>query len=252
MQDQRRPLREHLEELRQRLLIVVVALAVGVVVSVVFYERLIELLLVPGQGLFSVTEKPIFTEITELLGVTVKVALLGGFVLASPVLVYQITMFVSPALSPRERRYLFLLIPGGLLCFAGGVAFAYFVLLPPALRFLLTFGSEIATPMIRIGNYVNVVVTLLFWIGLVFETPLAMFIVAKIGLVSWHGFARFRRYAFVGAFVLSAIITPTFDPLNQTLVAAPLIVLYELGIWLSWLVRPRQEPSLTAAEAHSP
>ena len=114
------------------------------------------------------------------------------------------------------------------------------MLLPPALRFLLSFGSEIAQPMIRIGNYVNVVVMLLFWIGISFETPLVMLLISKIGLVSYRGFARFRRYWILVAFLLGAVITPTFDPVNQSLVALPLIVLYELGILLARLFGARK------------
>jgi sec-independent protein translocase protein TatC len=239
VQDRKRALGEHLEELRRRLLVVVVALLVGAVVSFVFYRQVISWLLLPARDLFSVTGKPVFTEVTEFLGVTVRIAILGGFVLAVPVLVYEALMFVAPGLTPKERRYTLSFIPGALLCFAGGVAFAYFVLLPPALRFLLTFGSDVATPMIRIGNYVNLVVTLLFWIGVVFETPLAMFLLSRLGVVSADTFARERRVAFVAAFLLGAIITPTFDPLNQALVAAPLIVLYEAGIWLARLGRPK-------------
>ena len=121
------------------------------------------------------------------------------------------------------------------LAFIGGVAFGYFVLVPPAIDFLLNWGSDIATPMIRIGNYVNVMVMLLFWMGVVFETPVVMFVLAKLGIVSWRGFARWRRYWVVVAFILGALITPTFDPINQSLVAVPLIVLYEAGIWLARL-----------------
>jgi sec-independent protein translocase protein TatC len=159
---------------------------------------------------------------------------------------YEIIMFVTPGLTAKERRYLFISLPAALLAFASGVVFAYFVLVPPALRFLLGFGSEIAQPMIRIGNYVNVMVMLLFWIGVSFETPLVMLLIAKIGLVSYRGFARWRRYWILVAFLLGAVITPTFDPVNQCLVALPLIVLYELGILLARLFgarRPRAAQS---------
>ena len=119
------------------------------------------------------------------------------------------------------------------MAFAGGVAFAYYVLTPPALHFLLTFGGDVATPLIRVSNIINLMIRLLFWMGLSFETPLVMFLLAQLGIVSAQSLSRFRRYWVVVAFVLAAIITPTVDPFNQALVAGPLLVLYELGILLA-------------------
>ena len=254
MRDRRRPLREHLEELRRRLIVSAIVLVVGLGVSFAFFQEFLRFLLAPAQAYLSPTGKPIFTEVTEYLGVAVRVSLLGGFALATPVILHQAVMFVAPALTPQERRYAFSIIPGALLLFAGGVAFAYFILLPPALRFLLTWGQDVATPMVRIGPYINLVVTLLFWMGLVFETPLIMFLLARFGVVSPEAFGAGRRYAIVGAFLLAAIITPTFDPVNQTLVAVPLILLYELGIWLSKLavLQPRPVPRRRAPRPEAP
>jgi sec-independent protein translocase protein TatC len=106
---------------------------------------------------------------------------------------------------------------------------------PPALHFLLTFGEGVAVPLIKVINIVNLMIRLLFWMGLVFETPLVMYLLAQIGLVDARKLSRFRRYWVVVAFVMGAIITPTFDPINQALVAVPLLVLYELGILLARL-----------------
>ena len=144
-------------------------------------------------------------------------------------------MFVAPGLTPKERRYLLGFLPGALLAFAAGVAFGYFILTPPALHFLLTFGGDVAVPMIRVSNIINLMIRLLFWMGLAFETPLVMYLLAQLGIVNARKLARFRRYWVVVAFILAAIITPTFDPVNQALVAAPLLVLYELGILLARL-----------------
>ena len=135
-----------------------------------------------------------------------------------------------------------------LLSFAAGAAFGYYVLIPPAINFLINFGGDIAEPTILIGNYVNLVVMLLFWMGVVFETPAVMFLLAKLRIVSPAGFSKWRRHWVVVAFVLGAIITPTFDPINQTLVAGPLIVLYEVGIWLSKvgvMMAPRTKATTT-------
>lgn len=238
MRDQRRPLREHLEELRRRLLRSLIALAVCTLVTFTFWKQLLRLLLAPAQGLASApTGKPIFTEATEVISITFKVSLIGGLILALPFVLYQAVMFVAPGLTPKERRYLFTLLPFSIISFASGVAFGYYVLLPPAFRFLLTFGSDVVTPMVRVGNLVNLEITLLFWIGLAFETPLVMFLLAKVGVVNARSLARARRYVLVGAFVLGGVITPTFDPINQTLVAVPLYLLYELGVLLARVAR---------------
>ena len=226
---------QHLLELRRRVLISAGSVMVGTVVSLIFYKQIIRVLLRPAEDLGTDGEAAslIFIELTEMIAVTVKVSILAGLVLAFPVVLYQIIMFVAPGLTGRERRYLLTFMPGVVLSFAGGVAFGYFVLIPPAVNFLLNWGSDLATPMIRIGNYITVIVTLLFWLGVVFETPVVMFLLAKLRIVSWRGYARWRRYWVVVAFILGALITPTFDPINQALVAVPLIVLYEFGILLA-------------------
>ena len=224
---------EHLGELRRRVLFCVVAILAGSAASFAFYDQIIELLARPAydlkgnQGI-----ELVFIEITELLTTAVKVSFVAGFVLALPVVLYQVIMFVAPGLTPRERRYLWLFLPMALLAFAAGVAFCYFVLIPPALRFLLGF-SDVAEPLIRISNFVNLMVRLLFWMGMAFETPLIMYMLAQLGIVSARQLSRFRRAWVVIAFILGAIITPTFDPVNQALVAGPLLVLYELGVLLA-------------------
>ena len=253
MIDRQLALGQHLGELRRRLIIATLATMATTTLSFIFYKQVIRLLLRIGDFASKGEEGPelIFVNVTEMVGVTVKLSLVAGLVLASPVIIYQIVMFVAPGLSPREKRYLLAFLPGGLLCFAAGVAFGYFVLIPPAIDFLLGFGSDLATPTIRISNYINVTLMLLFWLGVVFETPLVMSLLAKLGIVTARGFARFRRYWFVVAFILAALITPTFDPLNQLLVAIPLILLYEVGIWLSKLAtygRPQPHPGVAASE----
>ncbi len=236
---------QHLGELRRRVFICVAALLVGSAASVVFFEQLIEILVRPARDLqLGTGGELIYTEVTELLTTAIKVSFVSGLILASPVLVYQGVMFVAPGLTGREKRYLFGFMPAVVLAFAGGVAFAYYILTPPALHFLLTFGGDVATPLIRISNIVNLMVRLLFWMGLSFETPLVMYLLAQLGIVSAGSLSRFRRYWVVVAFILAAIITPTVDPVNQALVAGPLLVLYELGILLARIAgRSRRKSS---------
>ena len=225
---------QHLVELRRRLFICVIALLIGSAVSFAFFELIIEILVKPAEDLgLGTNGELIYTEVTELLPTAIKVSFVSGLVLASPVILFQVIMFIAPGLTAREKRYLFGFMPAALLAFVGGVAFAYYVLTPPALHFLLTFGGDVAVPMIRVSNIINLMIRLLFWMGLAFETPLIMYLLANLGIVSAPGLGRFRRYWVVVAFILAAIITPTVDPVNQGLVAGPLLVLYEAGIILA-------------------
>ena len=243
-------LMEHLRELRRRVLWCVLAVVVGAGVSFVFFEQIIDLLVRPARALDAGADGAlIYTEVTELLSTAVKVSAVSGLVLALPVIIYHAIMFVAPGLTGRERRLLFAFLPVAMLAFASGVAFAYFILTPPALNFLLTFGDDVAVPLIRISNIVNLMIRLLFWMGISFETPLVMYLLASLGLVTARGLGRFRRYWVVVAFVLGAIITPTFDPLNQGLVALPLLALYEFGILLARLAgRKRQQSEAAIAQ----
>ena len=238
MKDRNLTIMQHLVELRNRLIWSAVPMLVFTALSFAFHQQILIILMEPAQG-FTGGEagpgKPIYTNLTEFIGTAMKVSLLSGFVLSLPFILFQVSMFVAPGLKPAERRYLYALIPVSLLAFAGGAAFGYRVLFPPAIKFLLTFGNDVATPYIRIGDYTSLMLTLLFWMGIVFETPVVMFFLAKIGVVTPKFLAKQRRYAVVVAFVLGAIITPTFDPINQTFVAIPIIVLYEAGIWLARL-----------------
>jgi sec-independent protein translocase protein TatC len=238
VKDSEIPLANHLTELRRKLIISVIALVITTTLAFIFHPLIFDLLMGPAQGFESLQDqKLIFTQATEMIGITMKVSLLGGLALAAPIILYQVVMFVAPGLTSKEKRYLFALLPGTMISFVSGATFGYYVLLPPALRFLLTFGSNIATPMITVGNYINLVITLLFWLGVSFQTPLVMFFLSKIGLITPRTLARQRRFAVVVAFILGALITPTFDPVNQSLVALPIILLYELGIWLAKLAR---------------
>ncbi|MCY4582073.1 MAG: twin-arginine translocase subunit TatC [Chloroflexi bacterium] len=224
-------LREHLDELRRRLVIVVVFVILAMVAAFVFRDPIIEFLLEPGFA--DLDEKPIATEVLETVSVTFKVTLLVAFAASLPVVLYQVIMFASPGLTARERLYIFLFLPGVLIAFGAGVAFGYYVLFPPAFYFLFNFGAENVNPEIRIASYVNVLTSLMFWMGVVFQIPLVLFGLGRLGVVSSRWLLRRWRFAVLLAFVAAAMITPTFDPVNQTLVAVPIIVLYLFGILLA-------------------
>ena len=233
MNGQQLSILQHLAELRRRVFISVLALLVGSAVAFAFFRQIIELLVRPARDLDAGAGQLVYIEVTELLTTSIKVSFVGGFVLALPIILYQVIMFIAPGLTGRERRYLLGFLPAVLLAFVAGVAFAYFVLTPPALHFLLTFGGDVATPFIRVSNIVNLMIRLLFWMGVAFETPLVMYLLAALGIVNARMLSRFRRYWVVVAFIMDAIITPTFDPVNQALVAVLLLVLYELGVLLA-------------------
>ena len=231
--------------IRWRFLWVFVALGIGA--SFTFYYRIeiFQLLMAPAGGRLSPSGKPIFTDPVEMFSVTIDLVGKGGIVAAFPVAVYHLYRFASPMIgrSPRYliRNYLML----GAALYLGGTAFAYFIMLPTGLRFLLSFSTDIADPMVRISEYLSLVLAMIFWMGVVFELPLIMMLLAHIRLVSHRQFQKFRRYVPLAAFILGALITPTVDMVNQTLVAVPLIVLYEFGVFLAWLVRPKgiRDPS---------
>ena len=233
-------LKGHLDELRQRLIKSVIAVVITIGVSFIFARRIFEFFESRAEDVDF-----IYIDVTEMVGIYMKLCLYSGLVLALPFLIYQLVMFVHPALTRSERKYLYILLPGVILFFFGGAAFTYYIFLPPALDFLINFPltEGIAEPQIRIGNYISIVAKMLFIMGLVFELPLIIYFLTRIGVVTPQWLSRFRRFAFVGAFIIAAIVTPTFDPINQTIVAVPIVLLYEIGILLSKLAqRQRSSP----------
>lgn len=226
---------EHVRELRNRLMTAVIALAVTTIISFLFANSLIEYLAIPIGGLENLTS----IEVTENVSVFMRVALLSGFIMAFPIIFYQMMAFVLPGLLPEEKRSLFLFIPFATLLFVGGVAFAFYVMMPTAIPFLVTFIGGVQTRP-RITNYISFVTNLMFWIGVSFETPLVVFILAKFKILTGSMLARQWRFAIVIIAVLAAIVTPTPDPLNMALLMAPLFGLYLISILLAKVANPEK------------
>jgi len=220
---------EHLEELRTRLIRVLLALAAGTAVSFAVTTQVLRLLIAPA-GI-----KPVFLRPTEMFLTYFKVSMLTGVVLAMPVIVYQLMQFVWPGLQESERKYVIFVVPAATFSFIAGLAFTYYVLLPYALRYLLSFGGDLVTAEWAISEYITFVTTLLFWSGVVFETPLIIFFLARLRLVTPQFLSQNRRYAILVIAVIAAVITPTPDPFNMGLVMLPLLIMYELGILLARL-----------------
>ncbi len=188
--------------------------------------------------MLSPTGSPVFIAPTEMLSATIHLSLMGGLVFSLPVIAVGFWRLLIPLLQPGGRRLALFFFPAVGMSYIAGAAFAYFVLLPAGLNFLLNFGTNIATQTIRISEYMSLVTAMVVWLGLLFELPLVMFLLSKLGLVSHTRFRKYRKFVPVTAFILAAIITPTFDVVNQVLVAVPLIVLFEIGLFLAWLARP--------------
>ncbi|TET25576.1 MAG: twin-arginine translocase subunit TatC [Dehalococcoidia bacterium] len=235
--DKKLSLLGHIYELRHRLIKSVIAVLITTVISFIFAKQIFYILILPAGGI-----NLIFIEMTEMISTYMKVSLASGIILAMPYLIYQLIMFVSPALTAREKKYVYIILPWIALMFTAGVLFGYFILIPPATKFLITFGSDIATPQIKIGNYISIVTRLLLAIGLVFEMPVVTTFLSRLGIITPKWLASKRKAAIILAFILAAIITPTFDPINQSLVAIPLIILYEISIWLAKLVYKKRAP----------
>lgn len=231
-------LMEHLMELRRRVTWVAISVILGM--SVFFVPpigfRVIELLLEPARQ--SVPDfRPQYIEPLENIVVYFRVALLGGISLAMPMILVQVLGFVTPALTSSEKKWIFPIVVGATLSFLGGLAFAFFFVLPFTLEFLLTFGDSFAEADWRIGNYVDFVTRMLLVLGLVFQTPLVVMGLAKFRVVTARQLLKWWRFAIVAAFIIAAIVTPTIDPVTQSMVGGPIIILYFLGIALAWLVR---------------
>ena len=183
-------------------------------------------------------ESLVAIEVTEPIGTVMRVALLTGFAMAFPYIALEMWLFIAPGLSRRARLYGLFAIPVATLFFIGGMAFAYYVMLPTAIPFLLNFMGIKTIP--RPSSYVKFVTAIMFWIGIAFEFPLVIFFLAKIGLVNYKILLQQWRLAIIIIAVAAAVITPTVDPINMSLVMGPMIVLYFLSILLARIAQPRQ------------
>jgi sec-independent protein translocase protein TatC len=225
--DDKMPFMEHLGELRVRIMRALIGLLIGAVIPLYFSQRIIDWLSLPVTRL---GHELIYTAPAEAFWVQMKVGLVCGLFLSAPVVLWQVWAFVAPGLHEHERKYAAPFVIIGSLMFIGGGAFALFVVTPYALTFFLGFARPGLRPMITIQNHVDFLLRFTLAFGLVFELPLALTLLARMGLVTARTLARHRKYAVLGAFVTAAILTPTPDAFNQAMMAGPLIILYEIGI----------------------
>jgi sec-independent protein translocase protein TatC len=225
---------EHLQEARRRLMICAVALGIGLIAGAFLANPTLEWMKGPGESRvenFSL----IFTQPLEYWTTFFRVMLLLAITFSMPVFVWQMLAFVTPGLTRNEKRWAYPIVLGASFMFVAGCAFAFYIELPPALNFLLDSGG-VAEPLISVKSYVDFVTRLMLVTGLVFETPFVVMGLAKVGLVTSKKLLSWWRFAIVGAFILSAIVTPSIDPITQSLVAVPMIILFFVGIAMAKLV----------------
>ena len=232
MNDNAMSVLQHLGELKRRLVRVAIVAVVFIAIAVAFYVQIFEVftdtarrLIVDADGVVAVQR------ITEGWVVAAKLAILVGLVAAFPYFMWELAMFFKPGLKPGERKYIFLLVPASMAMFALGAAFSWFILIPRLVEFLLRLSQPIGDPLITVGPLVGLMVTIMFWLGIIFEIPIFMFLLAKMGILTSGWVKTKRRWMILISFIFGAVATPT-DPISQLIVAGPTWLLFEIGMLL--------------------
>ena len=232
MNDNAMSVLQHLGELKRRLVRVAIVAVVFIAIAIAFYVQIFEVftdtarrLIVDADGVVAVQR------ITEGWVVAAKLAILVGLVAAFPYFMWELAMFFKPGLKPGERKYIFLLVPASMAMFALGAAFSWFILIPRLVEFLLRLSQPIGDPLITVGPLVGLMVTIMFWLGIIFEIPIFMFLLAKMGILASGWVKTKRRWMILISFILGAVATPT-DPISQLIVAGPTWLLFEIGMLL--------------------
>jgi sec-independent protein translocase protein TatC len=225
---------EHLEELRQRLVRSCVYLALGFAACWGFREQIFHFMVAPMRRA-GFTDKFIFTGPAESLMLYMKMAFFVGIFVAAPAILWEVWGFIAPGLYKNEKAWAVPFIGMGSLCFIGGALFGHYFLFPFTFRFLYTFGGPDMQFMPRIGEYWTFYSWFLLGLGLVFQIPVVIFVLARLGIVSAGFLLRMWKWALLASFVMSAVITPTPDVVNQTALAAPMVGLYAIGVLVAWL-----------------
>ena len=232
MADDKLAFTSHLEELRKRLIICACAVGLGFLVSYFFAEQIFTVLVMPLKEVLPPDSLLIFTALPEAFFAYLKLAFFTGIFLASPVLLWEIWCFVAPGLYDQEKKYVYPFVIFSTLFFVAGVSFGYFVVFPIAFKFFMGYSSELIKPLPSVKEYLSFACKMLLAFGIVFELPLFVFFLAKIGIVNEKMLRTQRKYAILGIFITAALITPP-DVVSQILMALPLIILYEISIFVA-------------------
>ncbi|MBS1250589.1 MAG: Sec-independent protein translocase protein TatC [Chloroflexi bacterium] len=229
--DSPKDLLPHVDSLRKHLIRAFIVLFLGVLLSLAFSRQILDALTAPIGGLDLLEA----IEVTEPMSVVMRVALLTGFTITLPYIALEIWLFIAPGLKVKPRLWGLVFIPLATLLFAGGMAFAYYIMLPAALPVLLNFMGIQTTP--RPASYIRFITGLMFWLGITFEFPLVIFVIAKLGWIKAKTLASQWRIAVIVIAVIAAVITPTVDPINMMLVMGPMILLYLFSTLLAYLAQ---------------
>jgi len=232
MNEDKQPFMAHLEELRKRLVVCAIAIGIGFIFSYIFSKRLFSLLIIPLKEVLPPDSSLIFTNLPEMFIAYIKVALIAGIILAIPVIFYEIWMFMVPALYQKERKYLIPFVVASSVLFLGGALFGYFVVFPYGFKFFIGLATEDIQALPSVKQYFSFSTRLLLAFGLVFELPVVVFFLTKIGIINPDLMKKNRKFAILGSFAVAAILTPP-DVATQAMMALPLIVLYEISIIVS-------------------
>ncbi len=228
MAEEQLTLVEHLTEFRKRLIICIVSAFFGSIISYLMIKRIMDLLIIPVGNL-------VFIAPHEAFITYIKLSIFAGIFLALPVILYQIWRFVASGLKKNEKKYILIYAPFSFIFFLIGSAFAYFLILPLGIRFLLSFATDTLSPMISLAAYINFAGMMILTFGVVFQLPLIIMFLTKINIVSTKFLKEKRKIALILIFIVAALLTPP-DVITQILMAAPLIILYEISILLSKFV----------------
>lgn len=222
---------DHLEELRWRIVKAVMAVLVGAIGAAFFSDFLVKVVMM--GPLVNVGLKAQVLTPYGIMLLYMQVVLVTGLIVAMPFVLYQIWQFIAPGLMPNERKYVWWIVFFTSFCFAAGIVFGYFILVPTALKFFSEFGTDIFDLNVSADNYISFMLSLIVGAGLVFELPMVTYFLSKLGLLTPQFMRKYRRHSIVAILVISAVITPTPDIITQSLLAAPMILLYEVSIIIS-------------------
>jgi sec-independent protein translocase protein TatC len=241
MDEKKLPLTAHLQELRKRLILSFIAVGVGFILCYAFAESIFNILAAPLIRMMPTGGSLIFISVAEAFFTYMKVAFIAGLIITSPFVLYQIWAFVAPGLYRHEKRYVVPFVLAGSFFFALGILFGYYVALPVGFKFLLGYATDFIKPMPSMKEYLSFSIKFLLAFGLVFEFPVVLVLLARIGVVDAKTLARQRKYAILLIFIFAAVLTPP-DVISQVMVALPLMGLYELSILLSKIFGKKSAP----------
>ncbi len=234
-------LTEHLIELRKRLLRIIIALCIGFGVCYYYKDLVFDIITRPLTQVLPPNSHLVYIGLTEAFFVYMKLAFFASLLITSPFILYQIWKFISPGLLPKEKKYVIPFVLSSTLLFLCGVLFGYFIALPPAFEFFVSFNNQYLQAMISFREYLSLFVTFLLGFGLSFELPVFIFFLAKLGIVNSKMLSHQRKYAILIIFIVAAILTPSPDALSQILMAIPLMFLYEVSIFVAKFAKKEKE-----------